>query len=173
MYEILYASKNIVTIFLMEKKRKQTSNNIKNTRSVQKVSSHVAWKSRGICWRRYKTHCTQDNDASVPFKGSILEPHTVLPITISRPVVLSWISMTVRHLSLSKVFLVWGKARSYRAPNLGCSGAESPGWFDVSPQNSARDVVHEQGCYHEKAANHQLPIAATFYIIQIVSTEEC
>ena len=29
--------------------------------------------------------------------------------------------------SLSKVILVLGKARSHRAPNLGCSGAESPG----------------------------------------------
>ena len=29
--------------------------------------------------------------------------------------------------SLSKVILVLGKARSHRAPNLGCKGAESPG----------------------------------------------
>ena len=32
---------------------------------------------------------------------------------------------------LSKVILVLGKARSHRTPNLGCTGAESPGWFDV------------------------------------------
>ena len=37
--------------------------------------------------------------------------------------------------SLSKVILVWGKARSCRAPNLGCSGAESPEWFNVLPKN--------------------------------------
>ena len=30
-----------------------------------------------------------------------------------------------------------GKAKSCRAPNLGFRGAESPGWFDVSPKNSA------------------------------------
>ena len=34
--------------------------------------------------------------------------------------------------SLSKVILVLGKARSHRAPNLGCWGTESSGWFDVS-----------------------------------------
>ena len=32
--------------------------------------------------------------------------------------------------------------------------------------------MHEQPCCDE-AANHQLPIAAPFGIIQIVSTEEC
>ena len=40
--------------------------------------------------------------------------------------------------SLSKVILVWGKARSHRAPNLGCRGAETPGWFDVSQKNCTR-----------------------------------
>ena len=43
--------------------------------------------------------------------------------------------------SLSKGILVLGKARSCRTPNLGCRGTESPGWFDLSPQNSARDVM--------------------------------
>ena len=36
--------------------------------------------------------------------------------------------------SLSKVILDFGKARSHRAPNLGCGGAELPGWFAVSPK---------------------------------------
>ena len=36
--------------------------------------------------------------------------------------------------SLSKVILVLGKDRSCRAPDLGCRGTESPGWFDVSPK---------------------------------------
>ena len=46
--------------------------------------------------------------------------------------------------SLSKVILIWGKARSLRVPNLGCRGAESPGWFDISPKNLSWDVMHEQ-----------------------------
>ena len=64
--------------------------------------------------------------------------------------------------SLSKVILVLGKAKSHKAPNLGCRGAESPGGFDVSPKNSARDVMHEWACCRDEAANHQLPIAAAF-----------
>ena len=38
---------------------------------------------------RYKKYCTEDNDASVPFKVGTLGPHTVLPIIISCPVVFS------------------------------------------------------------------------------------
>ena len=40
--------------------------------------------------------------------------------------------------SLSKAILVLGKARSYRAPNLGSTGSESPGWFDVLSKNCTR-----------------------------------
>ena len=40
--------------------------------------------------------------------------------------------------SLSKMILVLGKARSRRAPNLGCREAESPGWLDVSQKNCMR-----------------------------------
>ena len=40
--------------------------------------------------------------------------------------------------SLWKVMLVLGKVRSHRAPNLGCRGAESPEWLDVSPKNCVR-----------------------------------
>ena len=43
----------------------------------------------------------------------------------------------------SKVILVLGKASSCRAPNLGCKGAESPGWFDISPKISAWGVRRE------------------------------
>ena len=49
--------------------------------SVQKVSCHVLWKIETFIEEHtsYKKHCTQDNDASVPFKASTLGPHTVLP----------------------------------------------------------------------------------------------
>ena len=49
----------------------------------------------------------------------------------------------VWNFSLSKVILVWGKARSCRVPNLSCSRAESPGWFEFSPKICAWDVLHE------------------------------
>ena len=65
-----------------------------------------------------------------------------------------------------------GKARSQRAPNLGCRGAESLGWFHVSPKNSAWDVMHEQACCHNEAANHQLPIIVSVFIILPLSTNE-
>ena len=56
--------------------------------------------------------------------------------------------------SLSKVILVLGNGRSCRAPNLGCRGAESPGWFDMSPKIYEQDVIHEQACRCDEAANH-------------------
>ena len=74
--------------------------------------------------------------------------------------------------SLPKVILALEKARSHRVPNLGCSGTESPGWFDVSQKTSAGDVIHEQARCGDEAANHQLPIAAASWIIWVVSTEE-
>ena len=68
---------------------------------------------------------------------------------------------------------VLGKARSLWASNLGCRGAESLGWLDVLPKNSAQDKVHEQVHCYDEAANHQLPIAAAFWMISIVFAEEC
>ena len=43
-------------------------------RFVQKVSSHVIWKTETFIKEdtRYKKHCTQDNDASVPFSVDTL-----------------------------------------------------------------------------------------------------
>ena len=78
----------------------------------------------------------------------------------------------MKSLPFQRWFLVWGKARSCRVPNLGCSGAESSGWFYVLPKNSAQDVMHEWTLCHDEAANHQLPIAVAVWIIQKVSTEE-
>ena len=54
---------------------------------VQKVSNHVIRKTETFTEKdtRYKKHCTQDNDASVPFKAGTLGPYTVLLIAISAP----------------------------------------------------------------------------------------
>ena len=114
--------------------------------SIQKVSSHVIWKIEAFIGEdtRHRKHCTQDNDASVPFKAGTLGPHTVLPIAISWLIIFSWTHWQSEISFLSKVILVLGKARSFRVSNLSCSGAESSGWFDVLPKNSAGDVMHEQ-----------------------------
>ena len=146
-----------------------------HTRSGQKVSSHVIWEVETFIEEdtRYKKWCTQDNDASVPFKVGTLGPHTVLPIAIAAlwdfPDSHQWSEIS----SLSKVILVLGKARSCRAPNLRFSEAEPPGWFDVSPKTSARGVMRERPCCCDEATNHQLPRAAAFWIIWTVSLEEC
>ena len=75
--------------------------------------------------------------------------------------------------SISKVTVVFGKASSCRAPNVGCEVAESPGWSEVSPKNTAWDVMREWAHCRDETANHQLLIAAAFWVIQIVSVEEC
>ena len=74
---------------------------------------------------------------------------------------------------LSKVILVLAKAGSHRVSNLGHRGTESPGWYEVLPKNSARDVMHEWAPCHDEAASHQFLIAEAFWIIGTVSMEEC
>ena len=59
----------------------------------------------------------------------------------------------------------------YRLQGWGRS--ESPGWFDVLPEKSARDVMCEWAHCCDEAANHLLPIAVAFWIIWIVSVEKC
>ena len=71
------------------------------------------------------------------------------------------------------MILVLGKARGHRVPSLGCRDAMSPGGFYVFQKNSAWDMIHEWTYYHDKAANHQLPIDTASWTIRIVSTEEC
>ena len=86
--------------------------------SAQKVSSHIIWK------KRYKKHCTQDNDSSVPFKVGTLGPHTVLPITITCPVLFSWISLMVWNLFHFKGDFSFGKSQKSQGAKSGLQG----GW---------------------------------------------
>ena len=76
--------------------------------------------------------------------------------------------------SLSKVILVLGKARSHRAPNLGCRGCWITWVTIVLPKkSSAGDVMHEVAHCCDEAVNHELPTAVAFWTIRIISTEEC
>ena len=79
----------------------------------------------------------------------------------------------LKSLPFSKVILVLGKTRSCMAPNVEYRGAESPGWFDVLPKNSASDMMYKWAYCHDEAANHQLPIAAAFWIMGIIFAQEC
>ena len=74
--------------------------------------------------------------------------------------------------SLSKVILVSGKARSHKVTNLGCSGAESPGWLDVSPKHCTRREAWADVLLWWRAASHHVSIAVAFWIIEIVSMGE-
>ena len=144
-------------------------------RSVQKVSSHVLWKMETFIEEdtRYKKHCAQNNDTSVLFKVGILGPHTVFPIAISCPIIFSWISSMVWNIFPFKRDFSFGKSQKSQGATSGLQGALSH-LIDrmFAPKNSARDVIHEQGCCPDETANHQLPIAAAFWIIPIVSIEK-
>ena len=95
-------------------------------RSVQKVSSHVICKVETLIEEdtRNKKHCTQDNDASVPFKVGALGPHTVLPVTISCPTLFSWISSMVWNLFPFKGDFSFGKSQK----SLGTKSGLQRGW---------------------------------------------
>ena len=114
-------------------------------RCVRKVSSHTLWKIDTFIEKdtRFKKQCIEDNEASVPFKVGTLGPHTVLPISISSPIIVSWISLMVWNLFHFKGDFIITQARSHRAPNLGCRGTDSPESFDVLQKTSAREVIHK------------------------------
>ena len=88
-------------------------------------------KNWNIHWRRYKKHCTQDNDTSVPFKVGTLGPHTVLPaslplfktlwkpfvdILVSCPIAFSWISSMFWYLFPFKGDFSFGKSQKQPVP---------------------------------------------------------
>ena len=87
---------------------------ISHTMSVQKVSRHIIWKIESFTEQdaRYKKHCIYHNDVSVPFEVGTLGPHTVLPITISCPIIVSWISLMVWNLSFKDDFSFGKKQKS-------------------------------------------------------------
>ena len=74
--------------------------------------------------------------------------------------------------SLSKVILVWGEARvsGYQSWAAGSLSHLDDLMFY---QKLCTDMMHEQACCCHDAANHWLPIAAAFWIIQIVSADGC
>ena len=59
------------------------------------------------------------------------------------------------------MILALGKARSRRVPNVAVGDLSHLGDL-MFCQKAVRDVMHEWACCHDKAANHQLPVAAAF-----------
>ena len=75
-------------------------------KSVQKVSSHVLCKMETFIEdTRYKKHCTEDHDASVPFKVGTLGPHTVPPASLPWFKTLCKIFCWNRHQPPCPIFL--------------------------------------------------------------------
>ena len=64
-------------------------------------------KNRDIYMRRYRKHCTQDNDASVPFKVGTLGSHTILPVSLLlfQPLckILCWNRYQLSHIFLNYI----------------------------------------------------------------------
>ena len=89
--------------------------------SVQKVSNHAIWNIETFIEEdtRYKKHCAWDNDAPVPFKVGTLGPHTVLPVSISCPVLFSWISSTVWNLFPVKGDFSFRKSQNLQGTKFG------------------------------------------------------
>ena len=125
-------------------------------------------KNRDTYWRRYKI---QETLYIVPFKVGTLGPHTILPISISCPIIFSWISSTVWNLFAFKGDSSFGKNRKFQGAKSGLGGGELSHLGDLMfhKKNSAEDVMREWEYCRDKVASHQLPIAVAFWTIQIVS----
>ena len=158
-------------------------------RYAQKVSSHVLWKIERF-WRRREIQETLyigqwhlsrfqsghlGTSHSSPSVSSTVQNPLQNPLLESPLAALSYFSESYQWSEISSfltLILVLGKPRSHRAPNLGFRGAESPGWFNVLPKNSAWNMIHEQAHCHDEAANHQLPIAVAIFIVLHLSTNK-
>ena len=134
----------------------------KYTRSVQEVSIHLLWK-RNLLKKIQETLYIGQWRLRCPFKVGTFVLHTVLPESLPLFKTLCKVLCWNRHQlsyfpeshwqseisSLSKVILVLGKARSRRAPNLGCRGLSHLG--DLMFHQKTEWV-----CCHDEAANHSL-----------------
>ena len=142
-------------------------------RSVQKVSSHALWKRETFIEEdtRYKKHCTQDNDASVPFKVDTLGPHTILPVSISCPVVFSWISLMVWNLFPLKGDFSFGNSQKSQGAKCGLWW----GWVTCGVWCFTKTLCRRHDAWAGTLSwwSCQLPVAHSNWVIRIVSTEEC
>ena len=164
-------SVSTVSIFLILFHKNTALNLFDYTRSIQKVSSHVIWNVETFTEEdtKYKTHCMEDNDASVPFKVGTLGPHTVRPNSISCPVIFSWISLMVWYLFPFKGDFSFGKSQKSQGTKSGLKG----GWVTwviwCFAKSSAWDVMHERTHCWWWSCQSPVAIAAAFWIIWIVS----
>ena len=97
-----------------------------------------------------------DMYTSVPFKVDTLEPHTVLSITISCPIIFSWISSVVWNFFSFKGAFSLGKSQKLQGPNLGCRGLSHLGYLmfhQITP--------HQTWCMSRPIVMMKLPITSS------------
>ena len=74
-------------------------------------------------------------------------------------------------LPFQRWFQFWEKPEVSGHQIWAVGGPNHVGGLMFRQKNSARDVMHEQACCRDEAANHQWPIAAASWIVWIVSVE--
>ena len=130
-------------------------------------------KNRDIYWRRYKKHCMKDNDVSVPSQVGTLGPHTVSQSPSTASSCFPKYHRRSETSFLSKAILILVKPEVAGSQIWAVAGLSHLGdlMFHRKPLHETWGT--ERACCRDEAANHQLPIAVAFWIIWIVSTEEC
>ena len=108
-----------------------------------------------------------------PLQSRHLGPHTVLPVAASCPIVYSWISPMVWNLFPFKGDFSFEKSQKLQGTKSGMQGSWVIWVIWCCAKQVAWDMMYKQVRCHAEAANQQLPIAAAFCIIWIVSVEEC
>ena len=102
---------------------------------------------------RYKKHCTQDSNASVPFKVGTLGSHTLLPIAIPLyfPESHQWSEIS----SPSKVILVLRKAEV-----TGHQIWDVAGWVTCVIWYFTKKTLHETWCTSGFIVTTKLPVTS-------------
>ena len=132
-------------------------------------------KNRDISWRRYKIQealCIGQCHLS-PLQSRQLGTSHSSPSChqLSHRIFLNLID-GLKSLPFQRWFLFWENPEVARCQIWAVVGLSHLRDF-MFCQKTSQDLMHEQVCCCDEAANHQLPIAAAFLIIRIVSVEEC
>ena len=144
-----------------------------NRRSFQNVSSHVIWK-RAIYWRRNKTQEILDIGQwhLSPFQSRHLGTSHSSPSRHELPCD-SFLDLNhgLKSLPFQRWFYFWEKTEVARCQICAVEGLSHLADL-MFLQGTLYSVLHECMCC-DKAASPQLPIPAAFWLMGIVSTEEC
>ena len=123
---------------------------------MQEVSNHVIWKIETFIeeYTRYKKHCTSDNDASVSVKVGMGGPHTVLPITISCPVMFSWNSSMIWNIFPFKGDFNFRENQKSQGTKSGLLG----GLSHLGYLMFCKNTLHKMWCMSRNVVMVKLPI---------------